>query len=111
VISALLGPRVGRQIDLIGGRPVLTISKLTLAAGLVLLGLAHSIPLSIFGPQNYAYRLGLIGAPARLAQATAPLAFGLLIDVMGSRILIVSSALSLAALAALSLLKYRAQQC
>jgi MFS family permease len=64
-----------------------------------------TLPLAIFGPQNYAYRLGLIGAPARMAQALAPLAFGLLLDVMGSRILIVSSALSLAALAALLVLK------
>ncbi len=40
-----------------------------------------------------------------MAQAAAPLAFGLLIDVMGSRVLIVSSALSLAALAALFLLR------
>ena len=40
-----------------------------------------------------------------MAQAAAPLAFGLLIDRMGSRILIVSSALSLAALLALSLLR------
>src|SRR5271154_2028223 len=44
VISAVLGPRVGRQIDLVGGRSVLSISNLTLAAGLVLLGLATSIP-------------------------------------------------------------------
>jgi len=63
-----------------------------------------TLPLGIFGAQNYAYRLGLLGAPSRLAQAAAPLAFGLLIDVMGSRVLIVSSALSLAALAALFLL-------
>jgi hypothetical protein len=40
-----------------------------------------------------------------MAQAAAPLAFGLLIDSMGSRVLIVSSALSLAALAALFLLR------
>jgi MFS family permease len=64
-----------------------------------------TLPLAIFGPQNYGYRLGIIGAPARMAQAVAPLAFGLLIDRMGSRILIVSSALSLAALAALCLLR------
>ena len=38
VISALLGPRVGRQIDLVGGRSVLSASNLTLAAGLALLG-------------------------------------------------------------------------
>src|SRR5437764_15210678 len=40
VLAALLGPRIGRQIDLFGGRSVLSISNLTLAAGLVLLGLA-----------------------------------------------------------------------
>jgi predicted MFS family arabinose efflux permease len=64
-----------------------------------------TLPLSIFGPRNYAYRLGIIGAPARMAQAAAPLLFGLLIDVMGGGVLIVSSALSLAALGALFLLK------
>jgi predicted MFS family arabinose efflux permease len=64
-----------------------------------------TLPLAMFGPQNYGYRLGIIGAPARMAQAMAPLAFGLLIDSMGSRVLIVSSALSLAALAALFLLR------
>ena len=54
-----------------------------------------TLPLAIFGPQNYGYRLGIIGAPARMAQAAAPLLFSLLIDTMGSRVLIVSSALSL----------------
>src|ERR1700726_1055199 len=64
-----------------------------------------TLPLAIFGPKNYGYRLGLIGAPARMAQAAAPLAFGLLIDLLGAKILIVSSALSLSALLALSLLR------
>jgi hypothetical protein len=68
-----------------------------------------TLPLAIFGPQNYGYRLGLVGAPARLAQAAAPLAFGLLLNVMGSRILIVSSALSLAAFGALLLLRPKSQ--
>ena len=39
-----------------------------------------------------------------MAQAAAPLAFGLLIDIIGSRVLLVSSALSLSALLALCLL-------
>jgi MFS family permease len=69
-----------------------------------------TLPLAIFGPENYGYRLGIIGAPARMAQAAAPLAFGLLIDRMGSRILIVSSALSLAALLALCLLRPQASK-
>ncbi|MGY4469300.1 MFS family permease [Bradyrhizobium sp. LB9.1b] len=43
VISAMLGPRIGRQIDLVGGRQVLSVSNLTIAAGLVLLGLSHSV--------------------------------------------------------------------
>jgi hypothetical protein len=66
-----------------------------------------TLPLAIFGPKDYGYRLGLIGAPARMAQAAAPLAFGLLIDAMGERVLIVSSALSLSALLALCLLRRR----
>jgi predicted MFS family arabinose efflux permease len=66
-----------------------------------------TLPLAIFGPNNFGYRLGLLGAPARMAQAPAPLIFGLLIDWMGARVLIVSSALSLAALAALFLVHER----
>src|SRR6202049_3516345 len=46
-ISALLGPRIGRQIDLVGGRSVLSISNLTLAAGLALLGCSYSIPMLV----------------------------------------------------------------
>src|SRR3984957_10604739 len=47
VISALLGPRIGRQIDLVGGRSVLSLSNLVLAAGLGLLGLAYSLPVLV----------------------------------------------------------------
>ena len=43
-----------------------------------------TLPLAIFGPENYGYRLGIIGAPARMAQAAAPLLFGLLIEAMGA---------------------------
>jgi hypothetical protein len=46
----------------------------------------------------------LIGAPSRICQALAPLAFGLLIEPIGGGVVIVSSLLSLAALAALMLL-------
>ena len=66
--------------------------------------------MAIFGPKDYGYRLGLIGAPARMAQAMAPLAFGLLIDLIGIKVLIVSSALSLSALVALCLLRTDARQ-
>jgi hypothetical protein len=64
----------------------------------------HVSALAIFGPENYAYRLGLIGAPSRICQALAPLAFGLLIEPMGRLVVAVSAGLSLAALVALLVL-------
>ncbi len=60
-----------------------------------------TVPLAVFGPENYGYRLGLLGAPARIAQAAAPLMFGLLIDLYGASVLYVSSMVCLSALAAL----------
>jgi hypothetical protein len=64
-----------------------------------------TLPLAIFGPENYAYRLGLIGAPSRICQALAPLAFGLLIEPLGQRVVLISAGLSLAALIALVFLR------
>ena len=64
-----------------------------------------TVPLSVFGPENYGYRLGLLGAPARIGQAGAPLLFGFLIDEIGTGALYVSSGLSLAALAAFCMLR------
>ncbi|MDU6244492.1 MAG: MFS transporter, partial [Bradyrhizobium sp.] len=43
IISGLLGPRIGRQIDRVGGRQVLCASNIVLAIGLALLGLSHSL--------------------------------------------------------------------
>jgi len=63
------------------------------------------VPLSLFGPQNYGYRLGVIGAPARILQAFAPLVFALMIDRWGSGVLIVSTALMLGALMMLLLIR------
>lgn len=64
-----------------------------------------TLPLAMFGPDNYAYRLGVLGAPSRFAQALSPLAFGFLVEGMGGRVLLVSSALSLIALGALLILR------
>ena len=56
-----------------------------------------TVPLAMFGPENYGYRLGLLGAPSRIMMATAPLLFGLLIDRFGAGTLFFSSGLSIAA--------------
>jgi MFS family permease len=94
VVVAIFGGAAASAFALFhgSGNGILTIARGTL-------------PLSIFGPKDFGYRLGIIGAPARMAQAVAPLAFGLLIDVMGAKVLIVSSALSLSALAALFMIR------
>ncbi|MDQ1081476.1 MFS transporter [Pseudoroseomonas cervicalis] len=44
LVSGLVSPRIGRLIELRGGRPVLAASAVLLAAGLLLLGLAPSLP-------------------------------------------------------------------
>jgi MFS family permease len=106
-LACLMHP-IGAVIVAIMGGGAASAFAIFHGAGNGILTIARgTLPLAIFGPQNYAYRLGIIGAPARMAQAAAPLAFGLLIDTMGSRILIVSSALSLAALLALLMLRER----
>ena len=75
-----------------GGNGLLTISRGTL-------------PLALYGPVGYGRRTGVIVAPARVTTAAAPLLFGLLMSHIGLGALIVSSGLSLAALAALTFLR------
>jgi predicted MFS family arabinose efflux permease len=64
-----------------------------------------TVPLAIFGPENYAYRLGLLGAPSRICQALAPVGFALLMSAISGYVLVVSAALSMAAFGALLLLR------
>ena len=59
VISALLGPRVGRQIDRVGGRQVLCVSNIVLAAGLALLGASASLLDDVGGLAAAGHRHGL----------------------------------------------------
>ena len=97
---------IGAAILALAGGGAASVFAIFHGAGNGILTIARgTLPLAIFGPENYGYRLGIVGAPARMAQAAAPLLFGLLIDAMGSRVLIVSSALSLTALLALFLLR------
>jgi predicted MFS family arabinose efflux permease len=109
-LACLMHPIGAAILALVGGAATSVFAIFHGAGNGVLTIARGTLPLAIFGTQNYGYRLGIIGAPARMAQAIAPLAFGLLIDVMGSRILIVSSALSLSALFALLLLGNRSSE-
>ncbi|HEX8416376.1 MAG TPA: MFS transporter, partial [Methylobacterium sp.] len=66
-----------------------------------------TLPLAIFGPIGYGARTGLLGAPARIAQAGAPFAFGLLLSYGSTATLMLSAGLSLASLFALLSLSAR----
>ena len=73
------------------GNGILTIAKGTL-------------PLAIFGPVGYGRRLGWLMAPSRVAQAFAPLLFGLAMQWWGAGALVASAVVMAASFAALMLL-------
>ncbi len=100
-IASLLHP-IGAVIFAVIGPAAAAAFAVFYGAGNGLLTIARgTVPLAVFGPYAYGERTGLLGAPARAAQAFAPLLFGLLLDRMGTWVIAVSSALCLSALAAL----------
>jgi len=104
-VAASMHP-IGAAILAVLGSPAATAFALLHGAGNGLLTIARgTVPLALFGPEGYGARTGLLGAPARAAQAAAPLLFGVLLDAMGREVLAVSSGLCLSALAALLVLK------
>ncbi len=69
-----------------------------------------TLPLAVFGPGGYGARQGLLGLPARLAQATAPVVFGLVLTSAGINALWLTGGLCLAALLALFALRVPGQR-
>ena len=97
-IAALLHP-LGAVVFAVIGPAAAAAFAIFYGAGNGLLTIARgTVPLAVFGPQGYGERTGLLGAPARAAQALAPLLFGLLLDAMGTWVILVSVALCLARL-------------
>ncbi|HLK82170.1 MAG TPA: MFS transporter [Xanthobacteraceae bacterium] len=104
-LAATLHPIGAAALSLMGAAGAVPFAALY-GAGNGLLTIARgTVPLAIFGPHAYGERTGLIGAPARAAQALAPLTFGLLLDAMGLGAVAISASLCLAALAALLFLR------
>ena len=103
-IACLTHPLGACVIGLLGGGAAAAFALLHGAGNGILTIARGTLPLAIFGPDNYAYRLGLIGAPSRICQAAAPLVFGLLLEPMGRMVVVVSAGLSLSALIALIVL-------
>jgi hypothetical protein len=104
-LACITHPLGACVIGIFGGGAAAAFAFLHGAGNGILTIARGTLPLAIFGPENYAYRLGLIGAPSRICQALAPLGFGLLIGPMGKLVVMVSAGLSLAALIALIALR------
>src|SRR5690348_9773256 len=106
-VAAALHP-IGAAVLAIAGAAAAPAFVILYGAGNGLLTIARgTVPLALFGPLRYGERTGLIGAPARVAQAFAPFLFGLLLDRLGVAAISVSAALCLAALAALLCLRMK----
>ncbi len=106
-LAAALHP-LGAVALALMGPGALSLFVVLYGAGNGLLTIARgTVPLALFGPSGYGERTGLLGAPARAAQALAPLAFGLLLDALGLWVILVSVGACLAALAALLCLRAR----
>ena len=104
-VAALLHPLGAAILAVIGPAAVIPFT-IFYGAGNGLMTIARgTVPLAVFGPHGYGERTGLLGAPSRAAQALAPLLFGLMLNAMGVAVIVVSSALCLAAFAALLLLR------
>lgn len=103
---AAIAPPFGAGVLLLFGAPAALPFALLHGLGNGVLTIAKGVlPLVIFGPQGYGARLGLLMAPSRMAQAGAPLLFGMVLDAQGSRALWLSTTLGALAVAALFALK------
>jgi len=95
-VATVLHPVGAAALVLFGG-PAAAVFTVLHGAGNGMLTIAKgTLPLALFGPAGYGLRTGLLPAPARVAQAAAPLLFGFLIDRVGTGALAVSAGLGLA---------------
>ncbi len=97
---------VGAGLLMVLGGPAAAVFTVLHGAGNGILTIAKgTLPLVLFGPAGYGARQGLMMVPARVAQAFAPVLFGMLLDRAGASALWLTTLLGLAALAALWLLR------
>jgi predicted MFS family arabinose efflux permease len=103
---ATLGHPLGATALLLLGVPAAAPFALLHGAGNGILTIAKgTLPLVLFGPQGYGARQGWLSMPSLVLQALAPWLFGLLIERSAAGALMLSTALSLAALLALLVLR------
>ncbi|CUI38080.1 Arabinose efflux permease [Achromobacter xylosoxidans] len=104
-LAALAHP-AGVTVLLMAGPVAAPLFAILHGAGNGILTIAKgTLPLVLFGAQGYGARQGWLMLPARIAQALAPLLFGLALDAWGANALWLSGAIGLAACGALMLLR------
>lgn len=103
---AALGPPLGMGALLVFGLPAAAPFALLHGAGNGIITIAKgTLPLALFGAQGYGARQGWLAMPAQALQAFAPWFFGLALQASPRAVLVMASAVSLAAVLALALLK------
>nr|WP_255469059.1 MFS transporter [Achromobacter sp. UMC46] len=104
-LAALAHP-AGVAVLLLAGPAAAPVFAVLHGAGNGILTIAKgTLPLVLFGAQGYGARQGWLMMPARIAQALAPLIFGLALDAWGANALWLSGSIGLAACGALMLLR------
>ncbi|NGM88967.1 MFS transporter [Parapusillimonas sp. SGNA-6] len=104
-LAALAHP-IGVVVLLVTGPAMASLFAILHGAGNGILTIAKgTLPLALFGAGGYGARQGWLMMPARVAQALAPLLFGLALDAWGANALWLSGGIGLAACAALMLLR------
>ena len=110
-VSSLLSARLAALAHPLGALLLMTLGAPLAAAFALLHGVGNGIltiakgtlPLLMFGPAGYGARQGWLMLPARVAQAIAPLAFGVALDRLGGQAVWLSGALGFSAFVALLL--------
>ncbi len=100
-LAALAHPLGALLLCATGGGAGLVFTLLHGAGNGILTIAKGTLPLVLFGAHGYGLRQGLLMVPARVAQAGAPLLFGLLLDRAGTAALGATALLGLASAAAL----------
>jgi hypothetical protein len=89
---------LGASLLLGFGTPMTAVFTALHGAGVGLMTIIKgTLPLALFGPTGFGRRAGLLEAPSRVMQATAPVVFSLMLDGLGGAVVWVTGALSLAA--------------
>lgn len=106
-LSSVLHPLGATLLGLLGAPLAFVFAALHGAGVGIMTIVKGTLPLALFGPAGFGRRAGVLEAPARVAQATAPMVFGVLLDRWGDAALWLSVAAGAIAVAGVFSLRSR----